>query len=130
MTGIRGRKRDGWWGTVLDARDPRALARFYRDLLGWDIASEDDTWVAMGMPGHPCNLAFALEPNHRPPTWPSTPGEPTMQLHLDIEVNDVAAATEDAIALGARLANFQPQEHVRVLLDPEGHPFCLYRGGE
>ena len=49
-----------------------------------------------------------------------------MQLHLDIAVNDLAGATEDAVALGARLAEFQPQEDVRVLIDPEGHPFCLY----
>jgi hypothetical protein len=26
------------------------------------------------------------------------------------------------------VAGFQPQDHVRVLLDPAGHPFCLYVG--
>ena len=31
------------------------------------------------------------------------------------------------VALGATLAEHQPQEHVRVLLDPVGHPFCLCR---
>ena len=36
------------------------------------------------------------------------------------------ASVEDAVALGATLAEFQPQEDVRVLLDPAGHPFCLY----
>ena len=24
--------------------------------------------------------------------------------------------------------SFQPQDHVRVMLDPAGHPFCLYVG--
>jgi hypothetical protein len=52
-----------------------------------------------------------------------------MMLHLDLEVADVAAAAEAAVALGARLAGHQPQENVRVLLDPDGHPFCLYAGG-
>jgi hypothetical protein len=33
---------------------------------------------------------------------------------------------QDALALGATLAAHQPQEEVRVLLDPAGHPFCLY----
>ena len=28
--------------------------------------------------------------------------------------------------LGATVAEFQPQDNVRVLLDPAGHPFCLY----
>ncbi|WP_232821653.1 VOC family protein [Desertihabitans aurantiacus] len=29
-------------------------------------------------------------------------------------------------ALGASLAEHQPQKDVRVMLDPDGHPFCLY----
>ena len=31
------------------------------------------------------------------------------------------------LRLGATLATEQPQENVRVLLDPVGHPFCLCR---
>jgi hypothetical protein len=46
-------------------------------------------------------------------------------MHLDIEVGDLEAAVADAVALGARVADFQPQDNVRVLLDPAGHPFCL-----
>jgi hypothetical protein len=49
-----------------------------------------------------------------------------MQMHIEVEVSDLAAATEHAIELGARLAEHQPQDDVRVLLDPAGHPFCLY----
>ena len=29
---------------------------------------------------------------------------------------------------GATLPSFQPQDDVRVCLDPAGHPFCLYLG--
>jgi hypothetical protein len=28
--------------------------------------------------------------------------------------------------VGAVVAEYQPQRHVRVLLDPAGHPFCLW----
>ena len=49
-----------------------------------------------------------------------------MQLHLDVEVDDLDAALEVAVAAGAHLAEFQPQDDVRVLLDPAGHPFCLW----
>ena len=49
-----------------------------------------------------------------------------MMLHLDIGVNDLTAAVEDAVDLGAVLPSHQPQDDVRVLLDPAGHPFCLY----
>lgn len=125
---IRGRQVDSWVGTVLGAREPRALGQFYAELLGWKLNANEDTWVTLGMPGHPFNLAVQLEPHHEPPVWPGEAGAPGMQLHLDIEVDDLAGATEDAVALGARLAEFQPQTKVRVLLDPEGHPFCLYEG--
>ena len=33
-----------------------------------------------------------------------------------------------ALDAGARLADFQLQEHVRVMLDPVGHPFYLLPG--
>ena len=49
-----------------------------------------------------------------------------MQVHLDIEVDDLDAASALARELGATLAEFQPQEDVRVHLDPAGHPFCLW----
>jgi len=35
-------------------------------------------------------------------------------------------AVHDAVALGAELHEHQPQDDVRVMLDPAGHPFCLY----
>jgi catechol 2,3-dioxygenase-like lactoylglutathione lyase family enzyme len=110
--------------TVLGTPDPRGLARFYADLLGWPIETDDPEWVTL-RPGGP-GLSFQLEPDHVPPTWPQGPGDQQMQLHLDIRVDDLVAATGFAQSLGARVAEFQPQDDVRVLLDPAGHPFCLY----
>jgi hypothetical protein len=49
-----------------------------------------------------------------------------MQLHMDIEVEDLDGAVAYALGAGATLADFQPQENVRVLLDPAGHPFCFF----
>jgi hypothetical protein len=49
-----------------------------------------------------------------------------MMMHLDFEVSDLEAAVGHAVELGAELAEYQPQDNVRVLLDPAGHPFCLY----
>jgi hypothetical protein len=60
-----------------------------------------------------------------PPVWPPASGEQRTMMHLDIEVGELEAAVADAVALGARVADFQPQGNVRVLLDPAGHPFCL-----
>lgn len=129
MAGIRGFT--GWLGVVLGSPDPVALAHFYRDLFGWPIAAEEPTWVTMQLhdaAGHPvpANLAFQLEEVYDRPVWPNQPGQQQMQFHLDIGVADVAVAVADALALGAELADFQPQQDVRVMLDPDGHPFCLY----
>lgn len=120
----------GWLGVVLGTPDPPALARFYSALFGWEISSEDPTWVTMQIPGVPANLAFGLEHVYDRPVWPSEPGKQQMMFHLDIGVTDVGAAVEDAIALGATEAAWQPQDDVRVMLDPDGHPFCLYRDAE
>ena len=40
--------------------------------------------------------------------------------------DDLAEETVRAVEQGARLAVHQPQEDVRVLFDPAGHPFCLW----
>ena len=45
-------------------------------------------------------------------------------MHLDLTADDLGAAEEQAVALGATLAQ-QPDPRLRVLLDPAGHPFCL-----
>jgi catechol 2,3-dioxygenase-like lactoylglutathione lyase family enzyme len=111
---------------VLGTPDPPGLARFYQRLLGWPIGSEDPTWVTLRPAGGGAGLSFQLEEEHVPPAWPAGAGDQQMQLHLDIEVDDLAAAVALATGAGATLAEFQPQDDVRVLLDPAGHPFCLW----
>jgi hypothetical protein len=59
-------------------------------------------------------------------TWPEESNTQEKMIHLDIKVDDLDAAVEHAIASGARLAEHQPQERVRVMLDPAGHQFCLF----
>ncbi|GAA4373204.1 VOC family protein [Nocardioides caricicola] len=111
--------------TVLGSSDPRGLAGFYRDLLDWEVRVEQPEWVVLRSP-QGAGLSFQLEDGHVPPTWPSGPGDQQMQVHLDIGVSDLAAGVARAQALGASLADEQPQDDVRVLVDPAGHPFCLF----
>ncbi len=112
--------------TVLDAPDANALAGFYRRLLGWETRYDEPGWVTLSAPGGGAGLSFQSEPNYVRPTWPSTANAQQMMLHLDIKVDDLAAASAHAEAVGATLAEYQPQEHVRIYLDPAGHPFCLW----
>jgi hypothetical protein len=72
-------------------------------------------------------LNFEGERRFRRPVWPAVECGQNATQHLDIWVRDLAAATEWAMSKGAVLAEFQPQDDVRVLLDPSGHPFCLFR---
>ncbi len=110
---------------VLDCPDPRALARFYRDLLGGEITSVEDDWVVLAVDG--LQLAFQLAQGFAPPTWPT--GERPQQFHLDVTVDDVDAAEPQVLALGATKHTVQPGqaagEPFRVYVDPAGHPFCL-----
>ena len=121
--------------TIAAAR-PRELARFYAALLGWEVAIEEPA-----RPGYPPEdggaqdrppadatgptLNFEFDQHYQRPVWPSAEHSQTASQHLDIGVHDLDAATSWAIKQGAVLANDQPQEGVRVMLDPDGHPFCL-----
>ena len=114
--------------TVLDASDPRALAGFYQRLLGWTIGRDEPDWVTLRPPDGGPGLSFQTESAYVRPIWPAGPSDQQMMMHLDIEVDDLETAGAQAVAAGAVLADFQPQEDVRVYLDPAGHPFCLWVG--
>lgn len=109
---------------VLDCPDPRALADFYRHLVGGEVTDEDDDWVNL-RDGHTVILSFQRAEDHRPPTWPGP--ERGQQFHLDVTVDDVDRAEQEVLALGATKTELQPgaDEDWRVYLDPAGHPFCL-----
>ncbi len=112
--------------TVLGAPDARVLAEFYGELLGWPKRADEPDWVALRPSDGGAGLSFQTEETHVPPVWPAGPGDQQMMAHLDIEVDDLEAAGAYAVFLGATLAGFQPQEYVRVYLDPAGHPFCFW----
>lgn len=113
---------------VLDAPDPTELARFYAEFLGWEISEHSDpTWAMLVPPGKKRSfLSIQLEPLYVAPTWPSTAEHQQMQIHLDLWVSDLEDAVARAESCGARVADTQFDEGVRVMVDPEGHLFCLF----
>jgi hypothetical protein len=121
------RTRSTWWGVVLDAPDGPALAEFYARLLGWRLFPDPPNGAAVAPSedgGY--NIACQTEPLYVRPVWPAVEGQPQMMLHLDLQVDELVDSVAFALGCGAELASYQPQENVRVLLDPAGHPFCLY----
>jgi len=116
-----------WWGAAIEAPDPGVLARFYSELLGWQVAHEAPGTAVLAAPEGSIYIVFQEAPDYQAPAWPPLPGEQRPMMHLDFQVGNLDLAVEEAVALGARLAHHQPQDNVRVLLDPAGHPFCLCR---
>ena len=122
--------------TIATAR-PHEAARFYARLLGGRITALDDaapgdppgtTWAQVKPPEGDAGLTINLEQEQvwSPPVWPARPGEQRSTQHLDIQVDDLPAAVAWAVECGASEASTQPQDDVRVMLDPDGHPFCLF----
>jgi catechol 2,3-dioxygenase-like lactoylglutathione lyase family enzyme len=106
----------------LDAADAKALATFYRDLLGLEVMFESDDFVALK--GASTLITTQRIDDYREPDWPGN--EVPKQVHLELGADDLDAAEAFAVSVGARTT--PPQEgadRFRVLLDPAGHPFCL-----
>lgn len=109
---------------VLDAADMNAVSSFWGGVFGGTVEAEDD-WHMIYVNGEPV-MGVQLAPDHVPPEWPH--GTP-QQIHLDLYVDDIAAAHEEVLALGAKLLkaadDLQASEGFQVYADPAGHPFCL-----
>ena len=104
---------------VLDCPDPASLADFYAALLGLPVTYRSADFVVVAASDRASGFAFQRAPDHRPPQWPD-PAHP-QQMHLDVMVEDPAAARALVLGLGARaLPGGQD-----VYADPAGHPFCL-----
>ena len=106
---------------MFDCPDPAALARFYADLLEWPAPELDGDFVVIDPPDGGPAITFQRADDFVAPTWPHPAVQ--QQLHIDLAVDDMDAAHDRAIALGAR--HLDTQESFRVYADPVGHPFCL-----
>lgn len=127
---------------VIDTTNPRVSAEFWRSLLGLVYRQgheapgpdEDDPagrdWLnLLTSTGSPC-LAFQKVDELTRSSWPE--GAVPQQLHLDLTVHgidDLNSVHERVIALGATLRldrSNSLQEPLRVYVDPDGHPFCIF----
>jgi catechol 2,3-dioxygenase-like lactoylglutathione lyase family enzyme len=127
---------------VLDTTDARALAEFYRNLLGLvyrpgdeppapgDVDERGRDWLVLRTPDGVPQLAFQQVEALPEATWPE--GPVPQQLHLDLTVasfDDLQEQHERVLRLGGRLRydrSEDPVEPLRVYADPAGHPFCVF----
>jgi catechol 2,3-dioxygenase-like lactoylglutathione lyase family enzyme len=110
----------------MDCLDARPMADFYGKFFGWEVTYDGGSFILMRDPAGGTGVSFQARPDYHPPVWPEQQGQQEKMLHLEIRVTDLAAATAHALASGGRLAEFQGREDLRVILDPAGHPFCLF----
>jgi predicted enzyme related to lactoylglutathione lyase len=112
---------------VLECPEPAALADFYSRLLGWPVVRAEPDWATV-RPGEDegMRLSFQQAPDYRAPVWPDPAS--SMQFHLDVTVDDLDRAEEEAVKIGATKMAHQPEpDDFRVFADPVGHLFCLCR---
>ena len=120
-----------FYAATLDCKDPYELAKFYAELLHWEIPFHDEEFACVGAPGlqqgaYP-GITIQCNPDYIPPVWPEAPGAQQQMAHLDFAVSDLEAAIQHALHCGATKASEQFTEDWTVMLDPAGHPFCLCR---
>ncbi|MDQ6935126.1 MAG: VOC family protein [Actinomycetota bacterium] len=126
--------------TAIDTTDVRALAEFYRQLLGLQYRqgdeppangdADDADWLVVVDPNGVRNLAFQQVERLERTTWPTH--DVPMQMHLDFTVSsleELHRQRERAESLGAQLLldrTDDSHEPLYVLADPSGHPFCIF----
>ena len=125
--------------TVIDTTDVRALAEFYRRLLGLSYrpgdepptsGPDDEDWLVLVGAGGVRRLAFQRVERLQRTTWPAH--DVPMQMHLDLtvaDVDDLGRQRDRALTLGATLLldrSADADEPLYVLADPAGHPFCIF----
>ncbi|MDR1464667.1 MAG: VOC family protein [Oscillospiraceae bacterium] len=110
----------------IDCPSTPKLREFYAKLFpAWDQDFHETALLAdNGMVVHFMESDF----DYIPPVWPEEPGKQQKQMHFNFQADDLPAAVDEAIRLGATktAAQYGGAQFV-TLLDPEGHPFCLCR---
>jgi predicted enzyme related to lactoylglutathione lyase len=103
---------------VIDCADPEALATFWAHVLGGEPTGRDEAWWYI-LPPHWTQLSFQKVPEVK---------TIKNRLHIDVAVEDLAAATLQARQLGAECVggvHHAKAGTFQVLLDPEGNEWCL-----
>ena len=107
-----------WYTIVVDAADPARLARWWGEVLGYELLYEAaDEAVIGAKEGAPPGLCFVSVADAKPAK---------NRLHIDLNPDDQAAEVERLVDMGARHVDIgQGDVPWIVLADPEGNEFCV-----
>ncbi|SDK60533.1 hypothetical protein SAMN05216298_0754 [Glycomyces sambucus] len=115
-----------WQCIVVDAADPRTLAPWWADLLGWRVTYDTKEEVVLepaeGSPqdGVSPDILFIKVPEGK---------SVKNRLHIDLRPDDQAAEVARAESLGATRVDVGQDEKATwvVMADPAGNEFCILR---
>ena len=114
---------------VLDCKDPAALSDFYCKLLGWQKGYITDDFIIIVSDDCNVDIGFQRNGDYIPPVWPEAEGKQQQMLHIDFSMqkSKLREWIDYVEALGGKKAEYQYSNEGdwAVMLDPEGHPFCL-----
>jgi predicted enzyme related to lactoylglutathione lyase len=105
-----------------DAKDPLGLARFWREILGFDMVDDPRDGVAL-VPNDDTGFRLRFLQSQQKKRTQN-------QIHFDLtssSLDDQQRTVDRALALGARHIDVGqlPEEGHVVLADPEGNEFCV-----
>ncbi|WP_433562675.1 VOC family protein [Nocardia sp. CA-151230] len=108
---------------VFDAVEPSAAARFWAELLGWEVTVDRPGEVDVAAPDpDAADVALTFLPSRRRKTAKN-------RIHLDLcsrSLDHQRLQVDRALALGARRLDIgQGAVPWTVLADPEGNEFCV-----
>ena len=108
---------------VIDCLDPRRVAEFWGQVLGWDVQENGGVYwmTASGQPFPDMPLVFMPVPEKK---------TVKDRIHLDVSPIgcDQANEVERIVGLGATRVDIgQGDSPWVVLADPEGNEFCVLR---
>jgi len=107
---------------AIDAKDPKLVAHFWGDVLGWPVIEDESGLCWTSATGNYTARPLIV--------FVSVPEQKTVKnrVHLDVSPSgvDQADELERLLALGARKVDIgQGDVGWIVLADPEGNEFCL-----
>ncbi len=107
--------------------DPASLSDFYIKLLGWKKGYDKEDFIIIGSETCNVDIGFQKNPDYIQPKWPESGKEQQQMLHLDFAVanEEHQEWVQYAISCGAKAAEQQYSDLWTVMIDPEGHPFCI-----
>ena len=114
---------------TVDAHDPRALAQFWAEVLGWKIGegvNELEVWIEREL-GDPKNTGFPDILFLKNSDLKNVKN----RLHLDLRPDEQASEVRRLEKLGAKRIEIgqsaDPDTSWVVMADPEGNEFCVLR---